>query len=659
MDAEKVILAPIVFMDQGIFGRSKTDTGFIRQMAKDPSDIYLVAGGATSRRIADDIAIAIRRHRDYKEHRKREIRIVSADEMEALLSIKKNAPIKETIVGLLAKTESPRIGPKLSGALALPSDPYEGTDSRMWASVARGASRAGLSFHITLTAPDEARLEKLGERLAEFSMTNWRDLKCNEVWATNRGVRLLPPNADAALRQWGTRPGGFRWQDWTDQDISMGESGAPDPERELAFFVDRSTSQRPDVSAVTELIGRAGTEPDRVIAARGKLPDGRGFTVISAPNANLLTRYAKRFPHPDAVPDPPFTKRLLDLRKIGATAVLFSGPVAPRIGEAVRNRVASAIRTEGGVRVDDRGEVLRTLDREVTLQRLLGATDTSRKLRSRYGLTHVWVLDFASVGGSTAFVADSVCLDGGSTTYSGAQPFLPRKPSVEDRIRYVQAVRTYQAAKDAYENYSPVAWKRTLRRKEDANCGLTLKLVSLNDGAGRIVWDSTVRGTATTDVIESEDRVNVSGHLSRPNDLVAPRGGGDAGEPTHVEAGWDAGRQGVDRLLDETWLTGEPAAALRRSDRAPTSDRFDVAPRRTATYVLLLAANGKVKVAVNAHSRLLAGDRLSVRLRNGGTLTLVVRSSSASSALCVPARSADSRLVARIDKTVPAIRTNR
>ncbi|MEI6512838.1 MAG: hypothetical protein WCO51_06135 [bacterium] len=311
-----------------------------------------------------------------------------------------------------------------------------------------------------------------------------------------------------------------------------------------------------------------------VLLVRQIHEDGLSIVVFDVPSQLQLERKAKQFNNVDAVAIGVTPIELNDLRVVDRTVLLVpqnpSG-MSANLTESIRLGLASDLRTQAKMNVMERGPNLTVLEKEVTLQELMGSPDTRKNVRMKTGLRHVWLFQVTSLDRQTTYIPSQKSLSdkGAFNEYEPPEPskykgFIwnqTKKTPAEyarDYREWEQKHDEWKQRKLRYEYYDPCQWERTLTQNQTATVTGMLTLFDLDD-EGKVIWQKECTGDSLSSTILRTDQITIAGYLGIPDSIVAPEADSNCEESLVIKASRNAGNIALGILLDESLLrTGAP-----------------------------------------------------------------------------------------------------
>jgi hypothetical protein len=633
-------------------------TSFVRELAKNRSSVYVVVSGPESRALGDRIIRDVKDHRDWSEPKGKRAMVVTPEEIQAMVS-KDRQVLKNTVVVLMAASEKPALSPELASDLRLSSTALTDRISRIFAKRVR-EPKDGLAFNVVMSAPDAERLERLQREFLATGGDKWDQLQINHEYRSAKVVVHASPGVSAG--GWGNVGGAWNYV----QSAPLGER-SPDQEQDkefdCAYLVDRSSPDDGMPPVVRELVGSTGAKDNSLVAVKKTLPDGRCMAVLSAPNAMLLATLQRTYDNVNAIPASPMKREVVDLRSIGKTPLLVQrGEMSAELAETVRARVAAEMRAKG-LKILERGEGPKDLNRELALEQLSGSTATVKKLRSR-GLRYVWHLSILNLSGRTVYRGEFTRESDVPRTWNRTRPERPVRYQREKDGDYGRRIQEWQNDVSRYDSEyqqweeAVVPYRQQVIKTVEGRAMISLKLFDLEGELGEVVWEKSLDGGYSETSVEQNQVVTVRGGGNIPNSPSVPESDARCPADFLTRAAQNGGRDAVGQLLENAWLTGDPYGHQKPQEeqvivenevRATSAPAMKPAARPVAKIPKLqVAARTAAEVTLNLGSEIgiASGDVIRVTA-SGKTVSLkVVRTGKR--AVCRPATAKDRKLLSLI-----------
>jgi hypothetical protein len=372
----------------------------------------------------------------------------------------------------------------------------------------------------------------------------------------------------------------------------------------------------------------------------------------------------------------------VDLRAVKHTVLLMSGSIPDSDREQIRLLLAKDIRQALDMEVEERGPVMQVLQREVTLEQLQGASDTSRTLRRKAGLRYVWHFGVTDYGGSTEYQPEENRITPDPSPFSISEPSEPgrggglfggHKKSDEeynrDMNQYHQDHSDWEEKKREYDQRVQNAsyqWNQQINSRSDAHVHGVLTLFDIQDGnGGKVIWQHDCDGADEQHGVLRTQHASVQGLDNRPASLEIPAAS-DTCPLDLLHGAVRSASRSVFAALQETALLPSAGGTLPAAE--PTSA---VASTGAAPASALVAAvqDGVVTLNVGAAQGLHINTRVTIPLKTrqitdpttGAVLDtrvldwIVLRVSAVgNTADCVPATPQDAAKLSQVTVGMPA-----
>jgi hypothetical protein len=618
---------------------SFASTNYVRELAKNKPSIYLITSGSQAEEEALILQTAILRHQDDK-HKPETVRIVGIE--DAAKQSKEDAKFgSATLVFLLISREYPKALPvELSASFQFsPVDP-DSSESLIKAERTRGA-KAGLAFNILLEAPDQERLKRLTGIFLNRTADKFDSLPFEAVYRTNRIALFCDPQDRELLEGWGELRDPTVWNDVERYSLSERNTMTPEQlsERAEVYFLDRS---RPDavMPAPAERIlekNKDRLSETSILVAQEETEDHRPIALISAPTHLVLQKKISRYSDMEALKSAPALEEITDLRTIGSTTLLIGGISVPdEDKEALRSRIAKDLRSDLRLDVQERGPNLRVLEKELTLQKLMGDTASAKDMRRDVGLKYVWLFDLQEYGGVTNYESGYNQITPNPSAFSEPEPERPseyagplfhkkkREPQVmadllakwrNSHNRWLQDKQDYEEKMAA----SYFEFERTSEAVSSARVRGTLRLMDLR-GVGKVVWEKECSLDQSSRTPYRSDRVTVRGVGNRPDSLDTPPSSNTCPSNLLVETAYEAGKKALSDLQESAWLPDgtQPASPVAIDPppvvaSGPSPAKPPISPNEGGPKVAAVV-DGVVILAAGRQRGLYVGDRVTIPL---------------------------------------------
>ncbi len=605
-------------------------TTLIRELAKNKTRVVLIVSGPQAEGAARTIQGEIMRHRD-NQHAITDLPIVPMGEDAVRAAAPEGKEKVVSILWILARNEcSGDVSPDLASSLPVPLASLKPGAGALRLQITSAPKKGGTAYIAEMVAPDAQRLAPLVQRLMTCSGYGYANLRLNEDFSTYRLAVFSSPDDRTWAESWGraaptegtsgealsaaraflrlhpfatmtaaerekfrelaaaARTGtsgspvtsgwtDYKWYSLNDRDSLPPEQLA---EYHQVFFINRGKQRAALPMCVQQLLKDETLKETTTLIRQQDLGGGLILTVFSAPSETVLSAKAAHFRSINSIPGGRVAEEAQDLRHIGRTTLLVNGADEAQ-HESIRLQVAHEMRTVLRVPVEERGDVLKLLQREVSLEELQGATDTANKLRRNAGLSFIWLLTLQDCSGSTEYQAAETKL---TTEDPPSYEQAHREDDPEPQLiinavgggykdEYNRKYPPYKAAHDAWEQrkavYServrltwPCQWERTITCSSTAHARGMLRLLALGNPArpAEIIWERECNGSAFGGgSTYRTDRVTVRGVDIRPSTLDAPPNSSQCAPDLLLRAACDVATQGIADLKEHALLPDETA----------------------------------------------------------------------------------------------------
>ncbi len=538
-------------------------TSVLRELAKNNTSIYILYSGAEAKPVADALRRAIVDQTDQSKARDKVVSVVSPPEAE-LLKISANRDKRPTTIAVVAEKDEARLSPYVAMSFRLPesSKPRLSTVSTDTLDKSAGKQK----FTILLLAPDRERLERLR---AIFLLKRGADYKSLDFANSYRTNKVVVHSDYSVPASWGPESGGDVW-DYieTARVAERLPSGDPADEFRHAYIVDRS-KPHPDIPApLKAALAKESIGPSSLFAGVVSMSPEVKVAVLSAPNADLTGDLVRRYRNFSSVPERPEVRSLPDFRFLATKNSVvklnldLTGSEDRRIEGSLTEYISKLLRDKQ-LPVLDRGSALTKLLDELTLQQVMGATDTRKKLRSS-GTRYVWYLTVNSVRKLTRYEGGNrrITPERGFDRSVPERPTPYKKESSQDYNRrlaeYEREMRQYQVDKNYWESQEPVTYDQRVDRVQESQFEVMFKLFDLEAEAGKVAWEVSVSGTGRASATYRQTEIHLNGNLARPPEPAIPGSEQTCEQSVVIDAGRSAADKAVQALLSNAWITGEP-----------------------------------------------------------------------------------------------------
>jgi hypothetical protein len=590
--------------------RTGEETNYLRQLAKDKPPVLLVPFGPG----ADEAANAFRLEiTQYKDARAKRVEVVKPDQVGREAASKDFG--KWSRIFFFVGPQGSEIAKQLPKAL-IPLLPTDLAEIAKYSTAYRTAnlnSRAGdLAFSVLFIAPDAARMKRLTETFDARTFPGYKQmLGAQEAAFESNRVAIFSSEANKqALTGWGASttvaarrgslaaPGassatGGTWDyvDW--YPLAARKDMTPEMLGECheVYFLDRSQADQPvPETAAKALEGAGALTPVSTLIVHSTRPDGHSIVVFSSPINSILLKKAHRYPNVAAAPKL-LQEDAIDLRPIRRSAlrvyVSGNGADAARDQElnGIQADISADLRTKMSLDLALRGDIFKTLEKEVTFQQLTGATNTAKIVATKTGLRYLWLFEITGYGGTTSYMSGETKLTPDPAPFNQSEPVRPVQGKKEKdgdfQARVNQWVVDHNAwvtGKQQYEreaNGGEYQWERQVGCVQRATVRGRLMLIDLigdDNQAAKVLWQQDGECTSGKNSVVTSERCSVRGMSSRPNSLTAPAPRDDCPPDLLQEAGKQAGDRAVELLVEKALPPGQSSfpVVLKAGDKFAT-----------------------------------------------------------------------------------------
>lgn len=546
-------------------------TDYIRQFAKDRPTIYIITSGVEATEIARTLQKSILEHHDVNKDKKVQLLTLSEVETEA-----KTSAFQVSIrIFLFARNELPASLPNtVKDLLPLSVDIIKEFDST-FTTVCLVPKAGDLAFSSLLIAPDIDRLKRLLDVFRSKSFSSYKEMlpPATETYLTHKIALFSDETSRPYVEKWGrvTAPRTWLQTKWYPINEFSKLTKESLQECNLAFFVEGHHRPNPAPPPLLKLLEQHNLTTSSVLVKKIATPEGYSTAVILAPDERILAKKVARYTNFADIPDNLLLVEAKDLHKIGGATLVVSGqgPTDDQ-KELIRALIAKTMRNELLLTLEERGEILRTLQKEITLEELQGATGTAEFLRRQGNLQYVWLYSVADYLGSTSYRTNERSLAGIPPTFTEGEPPepSPQKPFFGGRKpkeQYEKEMADWKPLHTVWEQHrrefqvrlalTPCQWEREITLSSTAKVRGTLRLVDLKEGSAKVVWEYECHATITSPpAVYRSDKVVVRGYRNRPTPLEAPQNEAVCPPDMLRETATTAGRRGLDVLQEEVVL---------------------------------------------------------------------------------------------------------
>lgn len=552
-----IVLAGLLVPALAFSQRHVERTGFIREMAKCDTDVILVESGSGAHRAAQNLISLIQEQREFNN--KKTVECISADSLSArTLRVKQGH--EPTVIVVWNRADSMLIPPAVGTLFPREEVNREGNLCRISARITR--SKAGdIALAVFIEGSNEDELDDLANRFSSETFANWRDMRMDRTIRVNRVFVRASGIPQETIAKWGIRGAD------SINTVRFDKGSEPVPSGFDEVFIwdrsNKSTQMPPEVATVihTDELG-----PLTMLATKQTQADGHQIAVLAAPDLHLLTHLITRFPNFEAIDPSGFRRDAVDLRPAKRTVVVVNAATGDKdVVEGVRSLVETDLRAKGHLNVLQRGPGLEKLESEVQLQQTHGAEDVSNRLRSKYGVRWVFLLDVTDVSGQTQYHTQ----EEKATPSSDKYPIFPPSEPVRHPLfghamndeewaraqeKYHKDLDQYNQDKEKYENEDQVMWRRQVIRVGTARAHLIFKLVDLEGEVGKVLWESEKDADAAETSTHRSETITVKGHATQADSLDCPPSEPICSPALQKEASRNAASQAINLLLEESLL---------------------------------------------------------------------------------------------------------
>jgi hypothetical protein len=584
------------------------ETNIIREMAKNKARVIIIVSGPQASVHGKAVQGAILRHPECK-HKPEEVSVVSIEEAEREAAPRpKEGPI--TFIWIIASKEwNGKIPEALTGLLPKRLSELKEGGGISKVEITSPKSR-GLAFVVEIVAPDGERLSGLIDTFKSKSALIAEGLPFAASHGTYKLAAFSAPEDKDFAEIWG-HAGGATWTDYKWFPLEERDKLSPEQLEEYnqVYFIDRSRKAGAAPGCVAPLLDGQNIKETTTLVRRGDLGHGLSIAVFTAPNQTILQAKAKRFGAFNGITGGQVVEDVKDLRHIGQTTLLISG-AGPNAEdkEAIRLLTAKTMRDKLKMTVEERGDLLKLLRGEVTLEELQGATGTADMLRRKGNLRYIWLFHVLEYGGGTEYRTSEKL-----TQEDQAKPYTEREPQPDDGVKEVGGGR-----KDAIARRRPIyesehqKWeqdKRRWDREENANLRAQydreitvttggkvrgiLRLVDLKNSKSpvEVIWEQECNGSSFKgpDTFK-RDSVTVRAG-SRPDSLSPPANTDTCSPALLKQAAVEAASHAILQVQETAWLPdgtepiavtpvepGEPGGPVGNGGAPPASGPGSVPP---------------------------------------------------------------------------------
>lgn len=522
----------------------------------------------------------------------------------------------------------------------------------LWIDSSRFGSDSGVTYEVTLSAPDGAWLRQAIREFRKMSDAprrgNKRNVRSRAIIPIGAGaVRaadpLLAAGEEATVR--GHIVNARNYPRVTDRIAEMDE----------VFLIDRSALNDPSFARIPGTDGNAvQCGPHDTLWWKERKPNGRYRIYISAPLADHLAETVRRNPDPMEAPDTPtvvYTARDLRAVRRVAVATVKQGIENPEIARRLASKAATDLRALDAFEVLERAGLSEVLG-EVALDQagITKAADRTR-VRQLAAADALLIIELTGIAPRTEYAARHRRLTG----RMGGPPPRPLEPSrlkipivipgkendpvarvladaVLGRAVGSKSDREYKEALNYYNNETlprwhqrveeyeyekrnrVVSWEESLTVKSSVIVSGSLRLVDLSDGL--VLWETVFVADGHGNYPGTTRTITTRGEDSVPGKQNVPAPQGAAPENLVIQAIDNAVGTGIQILRGTTILPTN--AVLSASANGEASKTASLSGR------ILDIDGDTVLIGLGATDGLKLNDTLTVALPDGVVVSLVV-----------------------------------
>ena len=589
-----------------IGARAWSDTTLVRELAKNKPKVLLICSGPQATEIARYVQGEILRNPD-NNHKPNDIPILTADDANRMADNDNNFKDQSRIFFWIRDEQHAPVPTGLSTMLPIQSgDEQEGT-CIIRCEIARKASK-GLAFAILLVAQDQSNMKKIADSLLTRSAYRYELLPFESTINTVSVALFSDPKDELLAEQWCNA---YQRSLNNGSPIYFSPSWYPLSDRDKlppaklqncneAYFIDCSKQNGALPSVVSTMLkDQSINNTSTVIMRQQKDQPNTSRILFYAPNDLILTSKVNGC-SANPIPDGVTISNVIDLRKIGDTTLRVYGPIlSDDVKEAIRSQIAQAMRQKLHMPVEERGDIFKVLDKEVTFEEMEGANNVRNDVRRKTGLRYIWLYQLLSATGSTQYVSNSTLLTTQNPpTYE--QMFFntdpePAKPSLAPfsgrgkQEEYQRELDQWKPVHDAWlyrkQNWEEreyahfeTQWRRTVTKIVSVKVHGILRLIDLQDknNAINVIWEKDCLGIAHNDTPNYlSDTVSVRGVGNRPSSIDTPPSTDDCPIDLQQQAAINGALDALSKLQGEAWLPSKTPAPTNSIAKQPSSSNSD------------------------------------------------------------------------------------
>jgi hypothetical protein len=558
---------------------ANAQTSLVREMAKNKPRIVIVTTGAQSLSFGQTIISTLHRSPDNR-HKQSDMILMSVEEAKAELANNPKVSEDTRILLWIRKEQNDPLPTEFANLFPIDPNDNDGSESIIRCEKSQNTNK-GLAFAVAIIANDADRMQKLVNLFLNRTANHYSMLPFKASMISHRYALFSDPADEAMVTQWGSNQIASAWDSLKWYPISDRDQLKPADLEECneVYFIDRSRKSKDMPSPVQSLLKDQNMIETTTLIKKvpGNQPN-TSIVLFSAPNNTLLMKKMNSYQTLASIPDGPVVENVLDLRFIGRSSLRVYGPAfTDQEKEVIRGEVAKAMRQDLHMVIEERGDIFKELDKELTFEELQGATDTRKKVRRKIGLRYIWLYQLVDSTGSTSFHSYENCLTTQAPqTYEMTHPDDRDKPfdeychcvgggraDEERRMRPIYErdhaawLDRKQAWEDRQNEQFETQWERTVTKEETAKAHGILRLIDLQDenGAIHVIWEKDCNGVASNNSSNYKtDRVSVRGVGNKPSSLDTPDSSDDCPANLKRQAAYNGAANALSQLQAEAWL---------------------------------------------------------------------------------------------------------
>ena len=659
----------------------RAGTTHVREFAKNKPKVFIIVSGPQALETGRALQNAILRYGDNR-HDQNDISILNIPQAAAQAGTNSELGKSPLVFLLIGKEMTAPLPPALNSLLPFPL-PDPSRKISIVTSTLSGQKRNQV-FTVGIFAPDAERMQQLYGIFLARESDNFRTLPFEEEHRSNRLAVFSTPTNRELVANWGMERDPHVWNDIQWHDLAERDAMPSEQleERVQVYFLSRAQNDAVP-SAATPIITAHSLKPTTIVIERQQPAPGADMVVFSAPSRTILGKKARHYPTLAALSGLPTVEEAVDLRAVKHTVLLMSGSIPDSDREQVRLLLAKDMRQGLGMEVEERGPVMQLLQREVTLEQLQGASDTSRMLRRKAGLRYVWHFGVTDYSGSTEYQPEEKRITPDPSPFTELEPTEPSRSKGlfrgnksdeehnKDMDQFQRDHEAWQEKKNGYDQRvqnTSYQWNQQINSHSNAHIHGVLTLFDIQDGSGgKVIWQHDCNGADEQRGILRMQHASVQGLDNRPSSLEVPAASDNCSLDLLHGAVRDASRS-VFEALQETallpsaggTLPAESASATVPASNAPTN----------AGALVAAVQDGIVTLNVGTTQGLRVGSRVFIPIKTrqitdpatGAVIatrvldhiTLRVSTCDTTTADCVPATTADSAKLSQVKVGMPA-----